>query len=174
MLNWIAGNFHFHFHKMDLALNNVQGLICHKNQPTNHSWKLYIYIYNWPIGLMISMFTNDLGDQGSIPVWVRPKTLKMVLNVSLLNTQHYQVWIKAKWINPRKRIVSFSTLQCSSYRKESLQVALNYGWTTYLYIYIYREREEREREREREDIDPKHLSWNTHSFRLQTYIKISR
>ena len=22
-------------HELDLALNNVQGLICHKNQPTN-------------------------------------------------------------------------------------------------------------------------------------------
>ena len=34
---------------MDLALNNLQRLICHKTQPTNH---IYIYIYNYdtPVG----------------------------------------------------------------------------------------------------------------------------
>ena len=36
------------------------------------------------------------GDLGSIPGRVIPKTLKMVLDTSLLNTQQYKVRIKGK------------------------------------------------------------------------------
>ena len=39
-------------------------------------------------------FANDPGDRGSIPGQVIPKTLKMVLDTTLLNTQHYKVRIK--------------------------------------------------------------------------------
>ena len=39
---------------------------------------------------------HQWGDQGSIPGWVIPKTQKMVLDASLLNTQHYKVRIKGK------------------------------------------------------------------------------
>ena len=42
------------------------------------------------------MFTNGPGDLGSIPGRVIPKTLKMVLDISLLNTQQYKVRIKGK------------------------------------------------------------------------------
>ena len=42
------------------------------------------------------MFANGPGDQGSIPGWVIPKTQKMVLDSSLLNTYHYKVRIKSK------------------------------------------------------------------------------
>ena len=37
------------------------------------------------------VFTNGPGDLGSIPDRVIPKTLKMVLDTSLLNTQQYKV-----------------------------------------------------------------------------------
>ncbi len=42
------------------------------------------------------VFANGLGDLGSIPGRVIPKTLKMVLDTSLLNTQQYKVRIKGK------------------------------------------------------------------------------
>ena len=42
------------------------------------------------------MFANGLGDQGSIPGQVIPKTQKMVLGAALFNIQHYKVWIKGK------------------------------------------------------------------------------
>ena len=42
------------------------------------------------------------GNLGSIPCQVIPKTQKMVLDTSLLNTQHYKVWIKVKLSNPSK------------------------------------------------------------------------
>ena len=44
-----------------------------------------------------AMFDNSLGDLGSIPDRVIPKTLKMVLDTSLLNTQQYKVRIKG-WV----------------------------------------------------------------------------
>ena len=40
---------------------------------------------------------------GSIPGRVIPKTLKMVLDNSLLNTQQYKVWIKGKVEQSRER-----------------------------------------------------------------------
>ena len=41
-------------------------------------------------------FANGLGDQDSIPGQVMPKTQKMVLDATLLSTQHYMVRIKGK------------------------------------------------------------------------------
>ena len=48
------------------------------------------------IDIMVRVFANGLRDRGSIPGRVIPKTKKMVLDASLLNTQHYKVWIKCK------------------------------------------------------------------------------
>ena len=40
------------------------------------------------------VLANGPGDLGSIPGRIIPKTLKMVLDTSLLNTQQYKVRIK--------------------------------------------------------------------------------
>ena len=45
---------------------------------------------------MSQMFANGLGDWGSIPGQIIPKTQKMVLDAALFNTQHYKVSIKDK------------------------------------------------------------------------------
>ena len=45
---------------------------------------------------MSRVFANGPGDCGSIPGWVIPKTQKMVLDVALLNTQHYKIRIMGK------------------------------------------------------------------------------
>ena len=45
------------------------------------------------IGIMVRVFANGLGDQGSIPDRVIPKTQKMVPDAALLSTQHYKVRI---------------------------------------------------------------------------------
>ena len=39
---------------------------------------------------MSRMFANGPGDQGLIPGQVIPKTQKMVLDVTLLNTHHFK------------------------------------------------------------------------------------
>ena len=48
------------------------------------------------IGLVGRVFANGPGDLGSIPGCLIPKTLKMVLDTYLLNTQQYKVRIKGK------------------------------------------------------------------------------
>ena len=47
-------------------------------------------------GVAVRLFANGPGDLGSISGRVIPKTQKMVLDASLLNTQHYKVRIKGK------------------------------------------------------------------------------
>ena len=77
-MNW------FIFHKLQY-MNIYQYKQCQKYQ------ELYSNI-----GLMSRVFPNGPGDQGSIPGQVIPKTQKMVPDATLLNTQHYKVWIKGK------------------------------------------------------------------------------
>ena len=55
------------------------------------------------IGLVGRVFANGPVDLGSIPGRVIPKTLKMVLDTSLLNTQQYKVCIKGKVEKSRER-----------------------------------------------------------------------
>ena len=45
---------------------------------------------------MSRVFANDLGDQGSITSRVIPKTQKLVLDATFLNTLHCKVGIKGK------------------------------------------------------------------------------
>ena len=55
------------------------------------------------IGQVGSVFGNGPGDMGSISGHVIPKTLKMVLDISLLNTQQCKVRIKGKVEQYRER-----------------------------------------------------------------------
>ena len=83
------------------------------------------------IGLMVRVFAKDPGDQGSIPGWVISRTQKMILDTSLLNTQHYKVWIKGKAEQSRERS---SALPYTNW-KGSLWVSLNYSCQlTFIYM----------------------------------------
>ena len=84
-----------------------------------YTLELYVSLY---LGLGGRVFTN-----GSIPGRVIPKTVKIVLDTSLLNTQQYKVHIKGKVEQSRER---------SSYWKRSLPVALDYSCQLYL-LYLY-------------------------------------
>ena len=102
-------------------------------------YRHFIYIiYNYykyiipDIGLAVRVFANGPGDLGSIPGRVIPKTQKMVLDASLLNTQHYKVRIKGKVEQSWEGVAPSPTSWCSSYRKGSLRVTLNYGRQLYL------------------------------------------
>ena len=59
-------------------------------------------------------FANGPGGLVSIPGRVIPKTLKMVLDTSLLNTQQYTV-SRVKWSNPGKGVAPSPTPLCSKY-----------------------------------------------------------
>ena len=71
-------------------------------------------------------FANGLGDRGSIPGQVIPKTQKMLLDTVLLNTQYFKVRIKGKVEQSREWSSALPTPRCSSsYWKGSLRVSLN-------------------------------------------------
>ena len=55
------------------------------------------------MGLVGRVFANGSGDRGSISGRVIPKTLKMVLDTPLLNTQQYNVRIEGKVEQSRER-----------------------------------------------------------------------
>ena len=57
-------------------------------------------IYYGPVGIV---FANGLGYLGSIPGRIIPKTSKMILDTSLLNTQQYKVHIEDKEEQSRER-----------------------------------------------------------------------
>ena len=65
---------------------------------------------NWLTDQVGRVFTNGLGDLGSIPGRVIPKTLKMALDTSLLNTQQYKVCTMSKVEQSRERS---SALPCT-------------------------------------------------------------
>ena len=54
------------------------------------------------------VFANGPGDLGSIPGRVIPKTLKMVLDTPLFNTQQYKVRIEGKVEQSRERSSTLS------------------------------------------------------------------
>ena len=56
----------------------------------------FFYRKKWSISIMVRVFPNGTGDQGSIPSRVIPKIQKMVLDALSLNTQPYKVRIKSK------------------------------------------------------------------------------
>ena len=79
------------------------------------------------MGLVRRVFANGLGDMGSIPGRVIPKTLKMVLDTFLLNTRQYKVPIKGKVQQFRERR---SALPYTSI------VTLDYSHRLYLLIFF--------------------------------------
>ena len=63
----------------------------------------FLFRFNRLSGQVGWVFTNGPGDLGSIPGCVMPKTLKTVLDTSLLKTQKYKVPIKGKVEQSRER-----------------------------------------------------------------------
>ena len=55
------------------------------------------------IGLVGRVFASGPGDLGSVPGGVIRKTLKIVLDTSLLNTQQYKVRINGKVEKSKER-----------------------------------------------------------------------
>ena len=93
------------------------------------------------------LFANGPGDLNSIPGRVIPKTQKIVLDASLLNTQHYKVQIKGKVEPSREGVAPSPTSWCSSYRKGSLRVTLDYGRQLYfLLTYIKAKKDKTQKE----------------------------
>ena len=78
------------------------------------------------------MFVNDPGGRDSISGRVILKTEKIVLEVVLLNTQHYKLRLKGK---VEQGVLVFPTFRCSSFWKRNLRVALDFS-RQHLYKYM--------------------------------------
>ena len=89
---------HVWLYKTDTSNQNILSLY-----KSIHFWMECIFLSTSAIGLAVRVFANGPGDLGSIPGRVIPKTQKMVLDVSLLNTQHYEVRIKGNVKQSRER-----------------------------------------------------------------------
>ena len=107
-----------------LCKGNEYQLLYLKEGILYYTREIYINFLSTYI-LGVRVFANGPGDLGSIPGRVIPKTQKMVLDASLLNTQHYKVRIKGKVEQSREGVAPSATHWCSSYRKGSLRVTID-------------------------------------------------
>ena len=64
---------------------------------------------------MVKVFATDSGEWGSITGRVIPKTQKIVLDASLLISQHFKVWIKGMRSIPGKGEAPSITCRYCSY-----------------------------------------------------------
>ena len=96
--------------------------------------RVRVLIYIQPeIGLKVRVFANGPGHRGSI----LPKTQKMVLDTSFLNTQNYKVRIKGKVGQSWERSSTLSYTLVNKVSKRELPGHHRLRSPTYIYIYIY-------------------------------------
>ena len=100
-----------------------------------YCYLLIAYVAWHFIGLVGKVFANGLEDQGSILGRIIPKTLKIVLDTSLFNTQHYKVCIKGKVEQSKER--SSALPYTSMLKREPSGHSRLWSPTFYIYIYIY-------------------------------------
>ena len=91
-------------HHFDGELGNWWIISCY-TLPTGRDVELckFFFLLAAGFGLVNRVFANGPVDLGSIPGRVIPKTLKMVLDTSLLNTQQYKIRIESKVEQSRER-----------------------------------------------------------------------
>ena len=81
------------------------------------------------------VFANGPGDLVSIPGRIIPKTLKMVLDTSLLNTQQYKVRIKSEVEQSRERSIALHlcvvAIEKGAFWSPSITVA---SFTTFIMV----------------------------------------
>ena len=92
----------------------MQDKSSHKNKKKKKKFYFFFFTYFIThlyqlIGLAVRVFANGPGDLGSTQGRVIPKTKKMVLDASLLNTQHYNVQIKGKLEQSREGVAPSPT-----------------------------------------------------------------
>ena len=108
-----------------------------------HPYSYFQYLLTWfplyllPIGQVGRVFANDLGDRGSIPGLVIPKTQKWYFIRPCLALSIIQFLSRVNWSNPEKGVEPYPTHRCRSYWKEKHCVTLDYGhWLYFFTIFI--------------------------------------
>ena len=93
------------------------------------------YIPTLALRLECSPMARETGVQSQVESYQRFK--KWYLMPPCLTLSIIRYGSRVKWSNPGKGVVPSPTPRCSSYRKGSLRVTLDYVRQLYLYIYIY-------------------------------------
>ena len=93
------------------------------NHVTRYKCSVRVSIPYRPIGIVVRVFVNGLGNGGSIPGRIIPMTQKWYLIPPCLTLSIIRYVSRVKWSNTRKG----EAPQCSSNWKESPRVILNYG-----------------------------------------------
>ena len=75
-------------------------IIHSKEEYGKQLWCTWFSLFVPEIGMVVKVFTNG---SGSIPSPLIPIIQRLVLDASLLNTQHYKVWIKGEMEQSRGR-----------------------------------------------------------------------
>ena len=109
-INWI---YLIYWYEQDLALNNLQGLICHKTEPTNQSnvkqifWPVYIpswHIYTRNLSLSLSLSLLSLSLSLSVLSLSLSLSLSLiwslVINYDSLPSLSYWHFAIAQWSEP--------------------------------------------------------------------------
>ena len=100
--SWMTAWFWQHVNPSMIILCLEFGELCSLNiYVFSCSW--FLRVFSTQIGLVDRVFANGPGDWGSIPGRGVPKTIKIVLDTSLLNTQQYKVRIKGKEDQSKER-----------------------------------------------------------------------
>ena len=99
----------------------IESLVIHEN-----TWNNLTVCKLLLIGLMGRVFTNGPGDQVQSQVESYQRLLKWYLIPPCLTLSNIRDLSRVKWSNPKKRVAPFPIPQCSSYRKGSLRVTLDY------------------------------------------------
>ena len=96
-----------------------------------------VIMLNWIVWNWLLVFTNGLGDLGSISRSSHTKdSKKWYLMPPCLTFSIIRYRSRVKWRNPGKGVVPSPTLWCRSYRKRSLWVTLDNGRQLYFYLYL--------------------------------------
>ena len=75
--------------------------------------------------MMVRVFASGLGDLGSIPGQVIPKTQKWYLMLPCSTLSIIRYGSNVKWSNAGKGVAPYPTPRCSSYQKGSFTVTLD-------------------------------------------------
>ena len=90
----LNGSIHMIYVPQPRLYQNIAKLLTHTS--ISHLLMLKVNGGGTYISLQNLLFWLGLGDQVSISGWVIPKIQKVVLDTSLLNSQHYKVRFKGK------------------------------------------------------------------------------
>ena len=97
-------------------------------------WVLGMTWHGVDIGMMVRVFANGVGDLGSIPCRVIPKTQKWYLMPPCLTLSNIRLGSRGKWSNPEKGIALSLHLSVVAIKKGAFVSTSTKGWQLYFLL----------------------------------------